>query len=125
MLEGILPTNLLFDKFNLLKNVKLDKLGGISPKSWFTEKSIDFCDLIIPILSGILPIKILNDKFNDYNPWILVTSLGISPEKLFFERSILFTSPRMVPHSTTRPFITSNALSNCSCFAYPIEKPYE
>ena len=73
------------------KKFKLEILGGISPESWFLEKSIDSNDLISPIFSGILPVKILNDKFNDCNPWRLVNSLGISPEKLFLKRSLLFT----------------------------------
>jgi hypothetical protein len=72
---------LLYDKSKTLKNVKSDKLAGISPERLFHEKSTDSTDSIAPIFFGMFPLKQFLDKFKYLNPSREAISSGIPPLK--------------------------------------------
>jgi len=48
--DGIFPVRLLYDKSMKLKNVKFDRLAGISAERLLLEKSSDSKDCMTPIL---------------------------------------------------------------------------
>ncbi|KAK2973031.1 hypothetical protein RJ640_001554 [Escallonia rubra] len=87
VLHGIRPDKLLNDKFRWLKKVRLEMLEGISPESWFLEKSRDSNNSMSPIFFGTIPVRKFPDRLSDRSPTKLASSFGISPDKLLLERS--------------------------------------
>jgi hypothetical protein len=72
----------------VLRNVKSDKLAGISPERLFHEKSTDSNDSMAPIFSGIFPLRQFLDKFRYVNPSREVISAGIPPVKWLRDKSM-------------------------------------
>ncbi|KAK2991190.1 hypothetical protein RJ640_002304 [Escallonia rubra] len=63
--DGICPDKLLNDKFRQLKKVRIEMLEGISPESWFLEKSRDSRNFMSPIFFGIIPVRRFPDRLSD------------------------------------------------------------
>ncbi|KAK2993035.1 hypothetical protein RJ640_029244 [Escallonia rubra] len=68
VLVGIRPDKLLNAKFRWLKKVRLETLEGISPESWFLEKSRDSNNSMSPIFFGIIPVRKFPDRLSDRRP---------------------------------------------------------
>ena len=108
---GILPANLLNDKFKCTKEVKEDMLSGIGSERLFFERSSVSRNLMFPIFLGTFPVRCFLDKFSVSNAVRLVISSGIPPIKLFHERSMVVTNWRVLPYSSSLPFVIMMAFS--------------
>ncbi|KAK9127436.1 hypothetical protein Syun_016233 [Stephania yunnanensis] len=61
--------------------VKSEMVEGISPESWFLDKSSDSNRRKDPIFSGIFPVKEFADKFKILSPSRFVNFIGIAPDR--------------------------------------------
>ncbi|KAK3037612.1 hypothetical protein RJ639_030389 [Escallonia herrerae] len=96
-------------------------LEGISPESWFLEKSRDSSNSMSPTFFGIIPVRQFPERFSDRSPTKLASSFGISPDKLLLERSMLVTKGSVASYWNSLPFVTTYASSKSS----PLKCEYE
>lgn len=77
------------DMFKTSRLVISARLWGISPMSWFQERSNDSISQRLPRACGIWPFRLLWDKLSTISELRVPTMSGISPTNLLLDRSII------------------------------------